>query len=125
MSFAAKLPPGALPRAFSSFARVTGIAAVDPEQPDILYGYAYAEPPVTHFVYVRAPFRRQGLARSMLERAGVPAPLQVTMDAPRWAVRKYGLDHDPFCAPIHGVRFRAWCIAERTAFGDFEVKGIR
>lgn len=101
------------------------IVACDPEDPAIIYGYAIVEHEAVHVVYVRAPFRRRGIARAMLAELGVKAPTVSTLDAPRWAQRRWAVEHDPFAAPIGGHLFRAWCVAWRTAFGEFRVVGVR
>lgn len=101
------------------------IVACDPEDPEILYGYAVVEGDAIHMVYVRGPFRRQGVARSMLAALGITAPTTCTTDVPRWVRERFAPDHDPFAAPIAGHLFQAWCLAWRTAFGEFRVVGVR
>jgi hypothetical protein len=39
---------------------------VDKEDPQVIYGYVVYEPNVTHWVYVKFPLRRQGMATYML-----------------------------------------------------------
>lgn len=101
------------------------IVACDPENPEILYGYAVAEGEAIHMVYVRGAFRRQGVARGMLEALGIRVPTVATIDVPRWVRERWAPDHDPFAAPLAGHLFQAWCLAWRTAFGEFRVVGVR
>ena len=104
--------------------RCTVVVACDPSDHDVIYGYAVVDVPgVVQFAYVRAPFRRRGVARAMLGAAGVSEPRVFACDMHRWAEQRF--DHDPFAAPLIGSQFRAWAIAYRTAFGEFKLVGVR
>lgn len=43
------------------------LVACDSEDDDTLIGWLAASPPTLHYVYVRADFRRAGIARSLLD----------------------------------------------------------
>lgn len=55
------------------------LIACDPTAPDVVYGYLVAErvggPPIYHFLYVKAAFRRAGIAKALLEATGASSGL--------------------------------------------------
>ena len=42
--------------------------ACNPDDPDQIFGYLVGEPRVLHYIYVKAPFRRNGIARKLVAR---------------------------------------------------------
>lgn len=50
--------------------------AVLPDEPDVILGWAVIEGPVVHYVYVKPPFRKHGLATALL--ADVQRPFRYT-----------------------------------------------
>ncbi len=44
---------------------ITLIACM-PDEPNIIFGFAIAEPPQLHFVFVKADFQRLGIARALI-----------------------------------------------------------
>lgn len=49
----------------------TAIVACLPDDEDIILGFAITEPQIVHFVYVKADWRNQGIAKEMLKEARV------------------------------------------------------
>lgn len=52
--------------------RATFLLAVDVEDPDQIFGWACAEDPLLHFVFVKKAFRRQKIATTLIEKLGGP-----------------------------------------------------
>jgi hypothetical protein len=95
------------------------LVAVDPTEPDFLYGFICAELPLLHYVCVKKPFRGNGVALQLLAAAGLggASPLLVThwtgvcdkLAIKRPALLKYvgtdvptvlgELDAEPECGP--------------------------
>lgn len=70
--------------------------AVDGEDEDFFFGFIVAEPPVLHYVYVKSPFRRQGLAIRMIEESGFDT--NQTILCPYWTPAAKNADDG---GPIH------------------------
>jgi GNAT superfamily N-acetyltransferase len=52
----------------------TAIVACDPDDPGFLFGHIVGVlPEVVHYVYVKAPYRRTGIARGLFAALGVKA----------------------------------------------------
>lgn len=51
---------------------------------DQIAGWLCYEWDVYHFCYVKSPFRRFGVARTLLEASGVKDSIKVTVEPPRW-----------------------------------------
>lgn len=47
--------------------------ACAPDELDFIYGWLCAEAPVAHFAFVKRAFRRNGVAKSLVAAAGLPA----------------------------------------------------
>jgi hypothetical protein len=45
--------------------------AVDPDDPNLILGWACAEAPVLHYVYIKEAYRRQGLALQLMGAVGL------------------------------------------------------
>lgn len=104
-------------------ARSRVLVACDPDAPEVIFGYAVAEPPrLLHMVYVRGDMRRRWRIGSDLARALIPKFGQeetvCTMDRPAFDVfaRKFRLKFNPFATPIVGSEFREWADALRDSF---------
>lgn len=52
--------------------RAQFLVAVDVEDPDQIFGWACAEPPLLHFVFVKKAFRRQKIATTLIKQLGGP-----------------------------------------------------
>jgi len=50
--------------------------AVLPDEPDVVLGWAVVEWPIVHYVYVKPPFRKHGIAQALLQ--DVPKPFTYT-----------------------------------------------
>jgi GNAT superfamily N-acetyltransferase len=54
---------------------VTAVIAYEDSDPAFVYGYLVTEadekPPLVYWVYVKAPYRKQGIARQLFQAAGV------------------------------------------------------
>lgn len=75
-----------------AFARANVTIACDGDDPDQLFGFVVHElVAMVHWVYVKAPFRRMGIARKMLE----PIEGHITL---RWPTKHLGrpATWDPF-----------------------------
>lgn len=99
------------------------LVACDPEQPEVIFGYAVGDPATRtlHFVYVDRPMRRRaggtlpvGIGMSLVEALlGVTLrrdALTVTIDRPAMSVwaQRYRLRFDPMAVPLVGEWFKAW-----------------
>lgn len=97
------------------------LVACDPECPEMLFGYAVAEPPRTlHFVYVTRDMRRRAdghlpesiggsLVRALLPMWG-REEITVTLDRPAMSVhaQRHRLTFDPAAVPLVGDWFKRW-----------------
>lgn len=73
--------------------------ACDPEDPDHIFGWlCWAPPDTVHYVYVKHPYRKKGLAKSLIATA-LPAGVKTVTTVGRfhreWAP-KYKLEYDPY-----------------------------
>ena len=53
-------------------ARSIVVVAHQPDEPNTILGYAVLEPPTIHWVYVKGPWRRFGIAKLMLSGIDLP-----------------------------------------------------
>lgn len=45
--------------------------AVSKDDDDLIFGFLAYEPKIIHFVYVKEPFRKEGIARKLIESQGI------------------------------------------------------
>lgn len=103
------------------------LVACDPECPEMIFGYAVAEPPKTlHFVFVTRDMRQRAEGRlpqsigGTLVRSLIPAfgreETTATLDRPAFALfaKRHKLGFDPLAVPLAGEWFKQWC--ERQPF---------
>lgn len=76
------------------------VIACDPQDPEFIYGYAVIRPiddvKIIHYVYVKKPFRRFGVAKKMLESQEINLrdPIVITAKAPEF-IKNYSLIYKP------------------------------
>jgi len=51
--------------------KIQVIVACDENDQDLIFGFLAFEPKIVHFVYVKEPFRKMGIARKLIESQGI------------------------------------------------------
>tara|TARA_R110002126_G_scaffold287977_1_gene441119 strand:- start:310 stop:711 length:402 start_codon:yes stop_codon:yes gene_type:complete len=73
------------------------IMAVNPEDPDQIFGYCVYEAPMTlHYMYVKYPFRKFGIGKDLYLEAGSPTIVSHLPRDYKTLKKKYGLIYTPY-----------------------------
>lgn len=75
------------------------VACTDDDQ-DAILGWACLAPPVLHYVYVKAPFRRLGIGRALLSAGPLDTVTHWTPAVRAWRERGHGYTYNPYLAGV-------------------------
>lgn len=78
----------------------TALICCDKADPFVIFGYAIFDTQYTHWVYVKHPLRKMGLADELIDQIPPQSKFFYTHETPRGAklAKKYGSRLDPYVA---------------------------